>query len=88
MEPQKQNGKAGRPIGTHKRRGRPSVGERVGLGLRVTPELKERIEQTCKATGRSQSQEVEYRLERSFWLDDLLKARLVSARLPAGKTED
>lgn len=78
MEPQKQNGtrRTGRPLKTRKR-GRPSIGKRVGLGLRITPEMKARIEAQCEIAGRSQSQEVEMRLERSFWLDDMLKAKLL-----------
>lgn len=85
MEPQKQNGK--RPFGAPRMRGRPSKGERVALGLRVTPEMFERIRAECLANGRSQSQEVEMRLERSFWLDDMLKARLISVHEPAEKSE-
>ena len=56
--------------------GRPKtpgkVDERVHLGFRVTPQLKERLEQTAKNLGRSQSQEAEMRLERSFDRADLL----------------
>jgi hypothetical protein len=55
----------------------------VQLGVRVTPEMFERIKAECAANGRSQSQEVEMRLEHSFWLDDMLKARLISVRVPA-----
>jgi TraY domain len=55
-----------------KRRGRPSVGERVPLGLRVTPEMKRRLDEAAKRSGRSQSQEAEFRLERSFDRSDLL----------------
>jgi hypothetical protein len=54
------------------RRGRPSVGERVPLGLRVTPEMKRRLDEAAKRSGRSQSQEAEFRLERSFDRTDLL----------------
>jgi hypothetical protein len=73
-----------RPFGGRPRkRGSPSVGERVPLGLRVACYIRNRIEAECKASGRSISHEVEMRLERSFWLDDLLKTRLISARVPA-----
>ena len=48
--------KAGRPIGSRPR-GRPTIGVRVGLGLRVTPEMKERLEAAAQTNGRSQSQE-------------------------------
>lgn len=52
--------KPGRP-------GRPrTVGERVPLGLRVTPELKAKLDSAAKDSGRSQSQEVELRLEQSL----------------------
>jgi hypothetical protein len=55
-----------------RRRGRPSVGERVSLGLRVTPEMKRRLDEAAKRSGRSQSQEAEFRLEGSFDRGDLL----------------
>jgi hypothetical protein len=54
-------------------RGRPSVGERVKLGLRVTPTMKERLDRAAEESGRSQSQEAEFRLERSFDRTDLLQ---------------
>jgi hypothetical protein len=46
--------------------------ERIMLGLRVTPELKRRLDDAAKHSGRSQSQEAEFRLERAFDRDDLL----------------
>lgn len=59
-----------------KRRGRPSkkpvAGERNALGLRVTAELKQRLEDAAAAAGRSQSQEAEARLERSFETADVV----------------
>ncbi|MER8431395.1 hypothetical protein [Mesorhizobium caraganae] len=55
---------------TEKKRGRPTKaptpGERVSLGLRVTADMKERLDRAAAENGRSQSQEAEYRLERSF----------------------
>jgi hypothetical protein len=44
----------------------PKPGERVPLGLRVTPELKRALDQAAASSGRSQSQEAEVRLERTF----------------------
>jgi hypothetical protein len=44
----------------------PSPGERVPLGLRVTKELKARLDRAAEASGRSQSQEAEFRLESTF----------------------
>jgi hypothetical protein len=38
--------------------------------LRVTPELKGRIERAAKKSGRSLSQEMEFRIERSLSLED------------------
>ena len=56
--------KPGRP-------GRPrTVGERVPLGLRVTPELKAKLDSAAKVSGRSQSQEAELRLEQSLKSDE------------------
>lgn len=61
---------------TSKKRGRPTKtaipGDRASLGLRVTADLKSRLEQAAEASGRSQSQEAELRLERSFEKEDLL----------------
>jgi predicted transcriptional regulator len=39
---------------------------RVPLGLRVTPEIKKRLDDAAKDNGRSQSQEAEMRLEHTF----------------------
>jgi hypothetical protein len=47
---------------------------RIPLGLKVTAEAKRRIDAAARASGRTQSAEVEFRIERSFALDDLLKA--------------
>lgn len=41
-------------------------GKRASLGLRVTAETKARLEIAAAASGRSQSQEAEIRLEASF----------------------
>ena len=48
--------------------GRPPLpgGERVPLGLRVTTEVRDRLNEACKASGRSLSQEAEFRLEQTF----------------------
>jgi hypothetical protein len=59
-----------------KRRGRPVKapveGDRIPLSLRVTADLKRKLEQS--AGGRSLSQEAEYRLERSFLDDELFSS--------------
>ncbi|MFO1087039.1 MAG: TraY domain-containing protein [Reyranellaceae bacterium] len=47
-------------------------GERIQLSLRVTPELKKRLDSASDFSGRSQSQEAELRLERSFERENLL----------------
>jgi TraY domain len=59
------NRKGGRP-----RRRAPVPGERVSLGLRVTPEMKARLDAEARRSGRSQSQEAELRLEQSFRNDN------------------
>ena len=60
-----------------KRRGRPTKvpidGERVSLGLRVTADLKRRLDETAAASGRSQSQEAERLLEQSFERQSILR---------------
>ena len=54
-------GKKGRP---QKKPIKP--GDRVPLGLRVTASLKHSLDTAAKHSGRSQSQEAEFRLEHSF----------------------
>lgn len=41
-------------------------GERVSLGLKVTPEIKNKLDAAAKANGRTQSQEAEARIEQTF----------------------
>lgn len=53
------------------KKGRPrnkpvKPGDRVQLSLRVTPSLKHSLDAAASHSGRSQSQEAEFRLERSF----------------------
>src|SRR5262245_36814431 len=54
----------------------PQPGDRVPLSLRVTPEIKKRIDDASLRSGRSQSQEVEFRLERSCGQQGLLEEAL------------
>ena len=62
--------KVGRP-------GRPrTVGERVPLGLRVTTEMRAKLNEAATASGRSLSQEAELRLEHSFKSQDILMEAL------------
>ncbi len=62
---------------TAKRRGRrPQVankGERMSLGLKVTPEIKNKLDAAAKANGRTQSQEAEARIEQTFRGADYLE---------------
>lgn len=62
-----------KPKSAKKRMGRPTKppkeGERVQLGLRVTPEMKRRLEAAATKRGRSLSQEAELRLEGSLAAD-------------------
>lgn len=61
---------------TVKRTGRPTKqpepATRVSLGLKVTADLKMKIEAAALASGRTQSQEVELRVEKSFHNQALL----------------
>ena len=50
----------------------PKEGERVQLGLRVTPEMKKQLEDAAIQKGRSLSQEVELRLEQSLRFENHL----------------
>ena len=60
-------------------RQQPEPGERVQLSFRVTPELKRRLDAAADQSTRSQSQEAEFRLERSFDHQDLLSEALTLA---------
>ena len=55
---------------TEKRMGRPTKaaapGERASLGLKVTASIKTRLEAAAQASGRTQIQEAEARIEQSF----------------------
>ena len=57
-----------------KKRGRPALppgeGKRVPLSMRTTRELRARLDEAVKASGRSLVQEVEYRIECSFLHED------------------
>ena len=46
-------------------------GQRVSLGLKVTPEIKNRLDAAAELNGRTQSQEAEVRLQQSFRTEDL-----------------
>jgi predicted transcriptional regulator len=54
-----------------KKASKAAPANRVALSLRVTPQLKHRLDAAAAATGRSQTQEMEFRLERSFDREDL-----------------
>jgi hypothetical protein len=60
-------------------RGKPKPGHRAPLSIRVTPRLKKLVDEAAEESGRSQSQEVEYRLERSFDRQELLLDVLTNA---------
>jgi len=57
-----------------KRLGRPTKapmpGKRVALGLKVTAEIKERIDRDARKSGRTQSQQAELMIERAYELED------------------
>jgi TraY domain-containing protein len=57
----------------------PTPGERIGMSLRVTPDMKNRLDQAAQDNGRSLSQEAEVRLEQSFRDDDLLPQLMAAA---------
>lgn len=54
-----------------KRRGRPSTGKRGTFSFRVTSDLRAKLEAAARAAERPVSEEIELRLERSFWEDGL-----------------
>ena len=75
-----ENKKKRRPFGgAHKRC--PEPGERFQIGIRLSWKTKMRLDATAEENGRSQSHEVEMRLERSFWIEDMLKAGLMTLNI-------
>ena len=67
-------------FGGRPREREPKPGERLHLGLRVSPSLKRKLERAAAQSTRSLSQEVEFRLERSFEMQtavDFLKAEIL-----------
>jgi predicted transcriptional regulator len=66
-----------------RKRGRPVIppvsGERIAMSLRVTADVKRKLEQAAIESGRSLSQEAELRLTESFereWIVERLKTWL------------
>ena len=57
----------------------PRPGERFQLGVRVTPDLKRKLDAAAQESGRSLNQETELRLERSFDRQELLPEVLTLA---------
>ena len=61
-----------------KKRGRPALpptqGKRAPLNTRTTLQLRDKVAEASKETGRSLAQEVELRLEQSFKSDDAINA--------------
>src|SRR5262245_17786435 len=65
-----------------RRRGRPAfpkgAGKRHALGLRVTAECRKALEEAAASSGRSISQEIEFRLEQSFHQDATFGGRAMA----------
>jgi hypothetical protein len=59
----------GRPTKT------PEPGKKVSLGLKVTADIKNKLDMAARVSGRTQSQEAELRLERSFESGPLMLRR-------------
>lgn len=75
---------------TKRKRGRPPLpeGERKGgnLTIRFTPKVRHRLEVTAERNERSISEEIEFRIDRSFYLESMLSdaLSLVVGAKPAG----
>src|SRR4051812_35854254 len=52
----------------------PARGKRVSLGLKVTAEVKRRIDTAARNSGRTQSQEAEALIERALTYDTMFEA--------------
>jgi protein-disulfide isomerase-like protein with CxxC motif len=57
----------------------PKEGQRVPLGLKVTADVKAKIDAVAKASGRTQSQEAERLIERAFTYDSIMAAMNLTA---------
>jgi hypothetical protein len=81
MAKTKQKNRGGRP-----RKAPIKQGEKVQIGVRVSPAMQARLSDAAQDSGRSLTQEAEMRLEHSFDRQDLLSEVLVTAfgRRPAG----
>ena len=60
MAQEQKQKRLGRPLKT------PTPGKRVSLGLKVTAETKQRLDEEARRHGRTQSQQAELMIERSF----------------------
>ena len=90
MEPQKRNGahrkRVVRTYGVKRSKAtRPT--DIVGVSFRMTEAIRERLVESAQHRGVSLNAEISHRIHQSFFLEDLLKARLISMRVPAGKAE-
>ena len=59
-------------MATKRKKPPESSAKRVPLSLRVTPQLKSKLDAAAVDTGRSQTQEIEFRLEQSFDRTELI----------------
>jgi hypothetical protein len=66
----------------------PTRGERVSLGLKVTADIKRRIDSAARASGRTQSQEAERRIELSYQYERALGELEQAKKTLAQMTED
>src|SRR5947207_1637672 len=74
-----------------KRIGRPMkapTGKRVSLGLKVTADIKRRIDSAAQASGRTQSQEAERRIELSYQYERALSELEQAKKMLAQMTQD
>jgi hypothetical protein len=62
MAKAKQPNRGGRP-----RKSQIQAGEKTTISVRITPEVRKHLEKAIARNGRSLTQEVELRIERSFW---------------------
>jgi hypothetical protein len=48
----------------------PTPGQRVSLGLKVTPDIKQRLDKDARKSGRTQSQQAELMIERAYQFEE------------------
>ena len=61
--------------------------KRIPLNMRTTQQLRTKVEQAAEASGRSLAQEVEFRVERTFWDDERAATQSIFVKRLGGERQ-